>query len=115
MIRKQPTDRVKDFNIILDDLPITKMSSNTEYAASMEAKQIAQQLTALKASLTNIKYRTSKANRDLYVRHTARVTAPIEASLPQNRTSAPPAIRPISDTIRRDPTRLENNSLDIIT
>ena len=41
LIRKQPTDRAKDFNIILDNVSITEMSSNTEYAADMEAKQIA--------------------------------------------------------------------------
>ena len=72
------------------------------------------ELTAFKAYLTNIKCRTSKANRDLYVRHTTRITAPIEASPPQNQTSAP-VIRPVTDINRPNPTRLENKSLDINT
>lgn len=43
MIRRQLTDRAKDFNIILDDVSITELSFGKEYAAAVEAKQIAQQ------------------------------------------------------------------------
>merc|ERR1712183_117701 len=43
LIRKQLTDRAKDFNIILDDVSITELSFGKEYAAAVEAKQIAQQ------------------------------------------------------------------------
>merc|ERR1712045_50244 len=43
MIRRQLTDRAKDFNIILDDVAITELSFGKEYAAAVEAKQIAQQ------------------------------------------------------------------------
>lgn len=43
LIRKQLTDRARDFNIILDDVAITDLSFGHEYAAAVEAKQIAQQ------------------------------------------------------------------------
>ena len=43
MIRKQLTDRARDFNIILDDVSITELSFGKEYAAAVESKQIAQQ------------------------------------------------------------------------
>jgi prohibitin 2 len=43
MIRKQLTDRARDFNIILDDVAITELSFGREYAAAVEAKQVAQQ------------------------------------------------------------------------
>ena len=43
LIRKQLTDRARDFNIILDDVAITDLSFGREYAAAVEAKQIAQQ------------------------------------------------------------------------
>ena len=43
MIRRDLTERAKDFNIILDDVSITELSFGKEYAAAVEAKQIAQQ------------------------------------------------------------------------
>ena len=43
LIRKQLIDRARDFNIILDDVSITELSFGKEYAAAVEAKQIAQQ------------------------------------------------------------------------
>ena len=42
MIRKQLTDRARDFNIILDDVAITELSFGREYAAAVESKQVAQ-------------------------------------------------------------------------
>merc|ERR1711971_31582 len=36
-------DRARDFGIILDDVSITELSFGKEYAAAVEAKQIAQQ------------------------------------------------------------------------
>ena len=41
LIRKQLTDRARDFNIILDDVSLTELSFGKEYAAAVEAKQIA--------------------------------------------------------------------------
>merc|ERR1712107_537490 len=43
LIRKQLTDRARDFNIILDDVSLTELSFGKEYAAAVEVKQIAQQ------------------------------------------------------------------------
>ncbi|OQR66384.1 prohibitin-2-like [Tropilaelaps mercedesae] len=43
MIRKELTDRARDFNIILDDAAITELSFGKEYTAAVEAKQVAQQ------------------------------------------------------------------------
>ncbi len=43
LIRKQLIDRARDFNIILDDVSLTELSFGKEYAAAVEAKQIAQQ------------------------------------------------------------------------
>merc|ERR1719361_1664655 len=39
LIRKQLTDRARDFGIILDDVSITELSFGKEYAAAVEAKQ----------------------------------------------------------------------------
>lgn len=43
MVRKELIERAKDFNIILDDVSITELSFGREYAAAVEAKQVAQQ------------------------------------------------------------------------
>ncbi|XP_068699781.1 prohibitin-2-like [Montipora foliosa] len=43
LIRRQLTDRAKDFYIILDDVSITDLSFGREYTAAIEAKQVAQQ------------------------------------------------------------------------
>ena len=43
MIRHDLTERAKEFGIILDDVSITELSFGKEYAAAVEAKQIAQQ------------------------------------------------------------------------
>lgn len=43
LVRKELTERARDFNIILDDVAITELAFGKEYAAAVEAKQIAQQ------------------------------------------------------------------------
>jgi len=53
LIRKQLTDRARDFGIILDDVSITELSFGKEYAAAVEAKQIAQQEAARAAYLVD--------------------------------------------------------------
>merc|ERR1712211_13214 len=58
LIRKQLTDRARDFGIILDDVSITELSFGKEYAAAVEAKQIAQQ-EAQRAS-----YQVEKAKQE---------------------------------------------------
>ncbi|CAD5115209.1 DgyrCDS4202 [Dimorphilus gyrociliatus] len=43
MVRRELTERAKDFNIIMDDVAITELAFSREYAGAVEAKQIAQQ------------------------------------------------------------------------
>jgi len=43
MIRRDLTDRAKDFGIILDDVSITDLSFSQQYTAAVESKQVAQQ------------------------------------------------------------------------
>lgn len=43
MIRRELTERAKDFNIILDDVSITELSFGKEYTAAVESKQVAHQ------------------------------------------------------------------------
>jgi hypothetical protein len=40
LIRRELTERAKDFNIILDDVSITELSFGREYTAAVEAKQV---------------------------------------------------------------------------
>ncbi|XP_035697657.1 prohibitin-2-like [Branchiostoma floridae] len=43
LVRRELTERAKDFNVILDDVAITELSFGKEYTAAVEAKQVAQQ------------------------------------------------------------------------
>jgi len=43
MIRRDLTDRAKDFGIILDDVSLTDLSFSAQYTAAVESKQVAQQ------------------------------------------------------------------------
>lgn len=43
LIRRELTERAKDFNMILDDVSITELSFGKEYTAAVESKQVAQQ------------------------------------------------------------------------
>jgi len=43
LMRRQLTERARDFNIILDDVSITDLSFGKEYTAAVESKQVAQQ------------------------------------------------------------------------
>ena len=78
------TDRAGDSDVIFDNVPTTEMPFDKEYATAVEAKPAntnlpdvgALELTAVKAYLTNIKCRMSKANRDLYIRHTTKSQLP---------------------------------------
>ena len=40
LIRKELTDRARDFNIILDDVALTELTFGKEYTAAVEAKQV---------------------------------------------------------------------------
>lgn len=43
LIRRNLTERARDFNIIIDDVSITHTTFGAEYTAAIEAKQVAQQ------------------------------------------------------------------------
>lgn len=43
LIRRELTQRAKDFHIILDDVSITELSFGREYTSAVESKQVAQQ------------------------------------------------------------------------
>ncbi|KAK3698017.1 hypothetical protein RRG08_064934 [Elysia crispata] len=43
LIRRELTQRARDFNIILDDVSITDLSFGKEYTSAVESKQVAQQ------------------------------------------------------------------------
>jgi len=43
LIRRELSDRAKDFHIILDDVSITELSFGKEYTSAVESKQVAQQ------------------------------------------------------------------------
>jgi len=43
LIRRDLTERAKDFKMIVDDVSITELSFGKEYTAAVEAKQVAQQ------------------------------------------------------------------------
>jgi len=45
LIRKELTDRARDFNIILDDVALTELTFGKEYTAAVEAKQVQSRLT----------------------------------------------------------------------
>lgn len=40
LIRRELTERAKDFSLILDDVAITELSFSREYTAAVEAKQV---------------------------------------------------------------------------
>jgi len=44
LIRKELTDRARDFNIILDDVALTELTFGKEYTAAVEAKQVLRRL-----------------------------------------------------------------------
>jgi len=43
LIRRELTDRARDFNIIVDDVSITDLTFGKDYTAAVESKQVAQQ------------------------------------------------------------------------
>lgn len=40
LVRKELTERAKDFNIILDDVAITELTFSSAYSAAVESKQV---------------------------------------------------------------------------
>lgn len=62
LVRKNLIERARDFNIILDDVSLTELSFGKEYAAAVEAKQIAQQ-EAQRAAYTVERARQEKQQK----------------------------------------------------
>lgn len=48
LIRRELTERAKDFSLILDDVAITELSFSREYTAAVEAKQVGEFRCCLK-------------------------------------------------------------------
>ena len=46
LIRRELTERAKDFSLILDDVAITELSFSREYTAAVEAKQVGKSMEA---------------------------------------------------------------------
>ena len=40
LIRRELTDRARDFNVIVDDVSITDLTFGKDYTAAVEAKQV---------------------------------------------------------------------------
>merc|ERR1712107_171768 len=85
LIRKQLTDRARDFNIILDDVSITELSFGKEYTAAVEAKQIAQQEAQRAAYWVE---RPSRRNSKRSSRPRESLRPPVWSVLPSVRTQA---------------------------
>ena len=47
LIRRELTDRARDFNVIVDDVSITDLTFGKDYTAAVEAKQVRRRAAAL--------------------------------------------------------------------
>ena len=83
LIRKQLTDRARDFNIILDDVSLTELSFGKEYAAAVEAKQIAQQ-EAQRAAYTVEKAKMEKQQKIVQADGEAQAATMLGAAITRN-------------------------------
>jgi len=83
LIRKQLTDRARDFNIILDDVSLTELSFGKEYAAAVEAKQIAQQ-EAQRAAYTVEKAKQEKQQKIVQAEGEAAAASMLGAAISRN-------------------------------
>merc|ERR1719158_2263487 len=83
LIRNQLIDRAKDFNIILDDVAITELSFGREYAAAVEAKQVAQQ-EAQRAAFVVDKAKQEKQQKIVQAEGEAAAASMLGESLSKN-------------------------------
>ena len=83
LIRKQLTDRARDFNIILDDVSLTELSFGKEYAAAVEAKQIAQQ-EAQRAAYTVERAKQEKQQKIVQAEGEAAAATMLGAAITKN-------------------------------
>merc|ERR1711874_952467 len=83
MIRKQLTDRARDFNIIMDDVAITELSFGKEYAAAVESKQVAQQ-EAQRAAFVVDKARQERQQKIVQAEGEAQVASMLGEAIGKN-------------------------------
>ena len=83
LIRKQLTDRARDFNIILDDVAITELSFGKEYAAAVESKQVAQQ-EAQRAAFVVDKARQERQQKIVQAEGEAQVASMLGEAIGKN-------------------------------
>ena len=60
LVRKELTDRARDFNIILDDVAITELTFGKEYTAAVEAKQVITMLHVFNCAFCSMSHCLSK-------------------------------------------------------
>lgn len=121
LIRKQLTDRARDFNIILDDVSITELSFGKEYAAAVESKQIAQQ-EAQRAAYLVEKAKQEKQQKIVQAEGETAAATMLGAAISQNpgylKLRKLAASKKISATISQSQNRVYLNSgslmLDVV-
>merc|ERR1712012_1539311 len=121
LIRKQLTDRARDFNIILDDVSITELSFGKEYTAAVEAKQIAQQ-EAKRAAYVVDKARQEKQQKIVQAEGETQAATMLGAAISQNpgylKLRKLAASKKISSTIAQSQNRVYLNAgslmLDVV-
>ena len=121
LIRKQLTDRARDFNIILDDVSITELSFGKEYTAAVEAKQIAQQ-EAKRAAYMVDKAMQEKQQKIVQAEGETQATTMLGAAISQNpgylKLRKLAASKKISSTIAQSQNRVYLNAgslmLDVV-
>jgi len=83
LIRKELTERARDFNIILDDAAITELSFGKEYTAAVEAKQVAQQ-DAQRAAFTVEQAKQERQQKIVYAEGEAQAAKMIGDAIAMN-------------------------------
>lgn len=83
LVRKELIERARDFNIILDDVSITELSFGKEYAAAVEAKQVAQQ-EAQRAAFTVEQAIQEKQQKIVYAEGEAKAAQMLGEAISKN-------------------------------
>jgi len=113
LIRKQLTERARDFDIILDDVSITELSFGKEYAAAVESKQIAQQ-EAQRAAYLVEKAKQEKRQKIVQAEGETQAATMLGAAISQNpgylKLRKLAASKKISSTIAQSQNRVYLNA-----
>ncbi|XP_624330.3 prohibitin-2 [Apis mellifera] len=109
LVRKELTERARDFNIVLDDVSITELSFGKEYTAAVESKQVAQQ-EAQRAAFFVEKAKQEKQQKIVQAEGEAEAAKMLGLALSQNpgylKLRKIRAAQNISRTIANSPNRL---------